>query len=106
MRRYGLHDDEWERIEDLLPGREGNVGVTAKDIVGLLRQFCTDIGPACPGGTCRSASETGRRFIRALLPAWNAAFAPQNVIRGAPCISVNGSRNRRRRYGGADEAAQ
>jgi transposase len=31
MRRYGLHDDEWERIEDLLPGRERNVGVTAKD---------------------------------------------------------------------------
>jgi transposase len=31
MRRYGLHDDEWERIKDLLPGREGDVGVTAKD---------------------------------------------------------------------------
>jgi transposase len=26
-----LHDDEWERIKDLLPGREGDVGVTAKD---------------------------------------------------------------------------
>ena len=31
MRRYGLHDDEWERIEDSLPGRDGDVGVTAKD---------------------------------------------------------------------------
>jgi transposase len=31
MRRYGLHDDEWERIKDFLPGREGDVGVTAKD---------------------------------------------------------------------------
>jgi transposase len=31
MRRYGLRDDQWERIEDLLPGREGHVGVTAKD---------------------------------------------------------------------------
>ena len=31
MRRYGLHDDEWERIENLLPGREGDVGVTAED---------------------------------------------------------------------------
>lgn len=31
MRRYGLHDDEWERIKDMLPGREGDVGVTAKD---------------------------------------------------------------------------
>ena len=31
MRRYGLRDDEWSRIKDLLPGREGHVGVTAKD---------------------------------------------------------------------------
>jgi transposase len=26
MRRFGLRDDQWERIEDLLPGREGSVG--------------------------------------------------------------------------------
>lgn len=31
MRRYGLRDDQWERIRDLLPGREGHVGVTAGD---------------------------------------------------------------------------
>ena len=31
MRRYGLRDDEWERIRHMLPGREGHVGVTAKD---------------------------------------------------------------------------
>ena len=31
MRRYGLRDDQWERIKDLLPGREGHVGVTAAD---------------------------------------------------------------------------
>jgi transposase len=31
MRRYGLRDDQWERIGDLLPGREGHVGVTAAD---------------------------------------------------------------------------
>jgi transposase len=31
MRRYGLRDDQWERIRDLLPGRVGHVGVTAKD---------------------------------------------------------------------------
>lgn len=30
-RRYGLRDDQWERIKDLLPGREETVGVTAKD---------------------------------------------------------------------------
>jgi len=31
MRRYALRDDQWERIAPLLPGREGHVGVTAKD---------------------------------------------------------------------------
>jgi len=31
MRRYGLRDDQWERIKNLLPGREGTVGVTAAD---------------------------------------------------------------------------
>ena len=29
--RYGLRDDQWARIEHLLPGRPGHVGVTAKD---------------------------------------------------------------------------
>lgn len=29
--RYGLRDDQWERIKELLPGREGYVGATAKD---------------------------------------------------------------------------
>ena len=31
MRRYGIRDDQWERIKNLLPGREGTVGVTAAD---------------------------------------------------------------------------
>jgi len=31
MRRYALRDDQWERIRDLLPGREGHVRATARD---------------------------------------------------------------------------
>ena len=31
MRRYGLRDDQWERIRDFLPGQEGHRGVTASD---------------------------------------------------------------------------
>ena len=31
MRRYALRDDQWDRIKDFLPGREGHVGGTAKD---------------------------------------------------------------------------
>ena len=30
-KRYALRDDQWERIRDLLPGRSGHVGVTARD---------------------------------------------------------------------------
>ena len=30
-RRYALRDDQWERIKDILPGRTGDVGATAKD---------------------------------------------------------------------------
>ena len=31
MRRYGLRDDQWDRIKALLPGQSGWVGVTAAD---------------------------------------------------------------------------
>ena len=29
--RFGLRDDQWIRIKDFLPGREGHVGGTAED---------------------------------------------------------------------------
>ena len=29
MRRYALRDDQWDRIKDFLPCREGRVGATA-----------------------------------------------------------------------------
>jgi hypothetical protein len=31
MRRFGLRDDQWGRIKDILPGRDGHVGGTAAD---------------------------------------------------------------------------
>jgi transposase len=31
VRRYGLRDDQWDRIKDLLPGRDGTVGRPAVD---------------------------------------------------------------------------
>ena len=31
MRRFALRDDQWDRIKDFLPGREGHVGGTATD---------------------------------------------------------------------------
>ena len=31
MQRFGLRDDQWERIKEFLPGREGHVGGNAAD---------------------------------------------------------------------------
>lgn len=31
LRRHAISDEHWERIKDLLPGKEGDPGVTAKD---------------------------------------------------------------------------
>jgi transposase len=31
MRRYGLRDNQWDRIKDPLTGRAGSVGVTAAE---------------------------------------------------------------------------
>ena len=31
MEAFDLRDDQWERIRDLLPGRDGHVGVTARN---------------------------------------------------------------------------
>ena len=31
MRRYALHDDQWDRMRDHLPGQDGQRGVTAAD---------------------------------------------------------------------------
>ena len=43
MRRYGLRDDQWDRMKDFLPGRLGHVGVTARDnrlfVEGVLYRF-------------------------------------------------------------------
>lgn len=47
MRRYGLRDDQWDRVKDLLPGREGHVGVTARDnrlfVEAVLYRYRADI---------------------------------------------------------------
>jgi transposase len=48
MKRYGLRDDQWDRIRDFLPGREGYVGGTAEDnrlfVEAVLYRFRT----GCP----------------------------------------------------------
>ena len=47
MERFGLRDDQWERIKDVLPGRVGHVGGTAADnrlfVEAVLYRFRTGI---------------------------------------------------------------
>jgi transposase len=47
MERFGLRDDQWDRIKDFLPGRDGHVGGTAADnrlfIEAILYRFRTGI---------------------------------------------------------------
>ncbi len=31
MERFILRDDQWDRVKELLPGKAGDIGVTAKD---------------------------------------------------------------------------
>ena len=61
MRRFGLRDDQWERIKDLLPGREGSVGVTAADNRLFVDAVLYRYVPGCRGAICRSGSATGQR---------------------------------------------
>jgi len=48
MRRYSLHDDQWDRIKDFLPGREGHVGGTAKDNRLFLEAVLYRYRTGCP----------------------------------------------------------
>jgi transposase len=45
MERFGLREDQWDRIKDILPGREGHVGGTAPDnrlfVEAILYRFRT-----------------------------------------------------------------
>jgi transposase len=47
MERFILRDDQWDRIKDILPGREGHVGGTAADnrlfVEAILYRFRTGI---------------------------------------------------------------
>ena len=54
MRRYALRDDQWDKIKHVLPGREGHVGVTAKDNRLFVEAFSTVIEQVLRGGICRS----------------------------------------------------
>ena len=79
-RRYGLRDDQWARMVDLLPGRVGHVGGTARDnrlfVEAVLYRYRAGIPwrdlPECFGNW----KHTHTRFSRwAKSGVWARVFA-------------------------------
>jgi transposase len=87
MERFGLRNDQWERIKDVLPGREGHVGGTVEDnrlfVEAVLYRFRT----GCPW------------FTGAFRPLENSpsTFQPMGEKRGfRACFEAVGQRSRQR----------
>jgi hypothetical protein len=81
MHRYGLRDDQWDRIKDRLPGRQGSVGVTAVDnrlfVEAVLYRY-----RAFRGAIYRNASVIGKIRI-------GVSAAGQNPGCGSACSSIS-----------------
>jgi transposase len=73
MTRYGVRD-EWERIKDLLPGRIGQVGVTAQDNRRSVEAVLYRYRAGIPGAICRNVLAIGR------IPIGGSVAGPR-----APC---------------------
>ena len=87
MRRFGLRDDQWERIKDLLPGREGSVGVTAADnrlfVEAVLYRYRTGMPwRDLPERFGQSGSATGPRSTCGSVVGLKA-------VSGSGCFSIS-----------------
>jgi transposase len=79
MRRYGLRDDQWDRIRDGLPGSSGSVGVTAADnrlfVEAVLYRYRAGIPWRDLPERFGDWKNTHRRFSRwAKKGVWKAIF--------------------------------
>ena len=75
MERFGLRNDQWDRIKDFLPGREGHVGGTAEDNRLFVEAILIALGRAVPGAIYRSVSAIGNRFINVSADGRRAEFS-------------------------------
>ena len=75
MERFGLRNDQWERIKGVLPGREGHVGGTAEDnrlfVEAVLYRFRLGV----PGVIYRSVSAPGKRSINVSVDGQRVGFS-------------------------------
>ena len=79
-RRYALRDDQWARIENLLPGRAGHVGGTAADnrlfVDAVLYRYRAGIPWADLPERFGNAKSIRQRFRRwAVSGVWQRVFA-------------------------------
>jgi transposase len=79
MTRYGLRDDQWERIKDLLPGKAGDVGATAQDnrrfVEAVLYRYRAGIPWSDLPERFGDWKKTHRRFSRwAKAGVWERVF--------------------------------
>ncbi len=75
MRRYALRDDQWDRIKDFLPGREGHVGGTAADNRVFVEAVLYRYRAGIPWRDLLSALVIGRSSISASIDGRRAAFS-------------------------------
>ncbi len=80
MTRYGLRDDQWERIKDWLPGRIGHVGATPQDnrrcVEAVLYRYRAGIPWRDLPPRFGDWKNTHRRFSRwAKTGVWQQIFA-------------------------------
>ena len=76
MERFALRNDQWDRIKNILPVRDGHVGGTAEDNrVCSSKRFSTALGLDVPGVICLSVSATGNQSINVSADGQKAAFS-------------------------------
>lgn len=80
IKRYELTDPQWQRIQDLLPGRAGTVGVSAKDNRQFVNAVLWILRSGSPWRDLPARygdwKNTHRRFSRwASTQVWEKIFA-------------------------------
>jgi transposase len=88
MRRYGLRDDQWDRIKDLPPGGEGWVGVTAGDnrlfVEAVLYRYRAGIPWRYPPERFGDPNKIHTRFS-----SWAKSGAWERIFFSPPTLTTN-----------------
>ena len=75
MHRYALRDDQWDKIKDFLPGREGHVGGRRPTIACSSTRSSIAIARASRGAIYPSATGIGKPFTDGTVGGAKVAFS-------------------------------